>query len=207
MTFLGGKALCYSVAAALAVALAFPATAKVLASVDGVDITDDDVAIAMMDDIGPTLPGTTRRGGLARPMWSTTSSIWRLGLKEGRGRQLPEYSRFRAPDGLLSRQGPDAGSARQSGHRRDDRCAADEKSLRRCCRGPMRAQPEIHARHILVATEDEAKAALARIKNGEDSQRRSPGTNCRRIRAPRAAISAGSPRTRWCRNSPTPPSG
>ena len=29
-------------------------------------------------------------------------------------------------------------------------------------------EPEIHARHILVATEDEAKAALARIKAGED---------------------------------------
>ena len=29
-------------------------------------------------------------------------------------------------------------------------------------------QPEIHARHILVATEEEAKAALARVKAGED---------------------------------------
>jgi peptidyl-prolyl cis-trans isomerase C len=29
-------------------------------------------------------------------------------------------------------------------------------------------QEEIHARHILVPTEDEAKAALARIKGGED---------------------------------------
>src|SRR5580692_1151619 len=28
--------------------------------------------------------------------------------------------------------------------------------------------PEIHARHILLPTEDEAKAALARIKKGED---------------------------------------
>jgi len=28
--------------------------------------------------------------------------------------------------------------------------------------------PEIHARHILVPTEEEAKAALARVKNGED---------------------------------------
>ena len=37
-------------------------------------------------------------------------------------------------------------------------------------RRPRRSLPfeEIHARHILVPTEDEAKAALARIKAGED---------------------------------------
>ena len=29
-------------------------------------------------------------------------------------------------------------------------------------------EPEIHARHILVATEDDAKKALARVKGGED---------------------------------------
>jgi peptidyl-prolyl cis-trans isomerase C len=39
-------------------------------------------------------------------------------------------------------------------------------------------EQEVHARHILVETEDEAKAV----------------------------ISASSPRTRWCRNSPTSPS-
>src|SRR5262249_35605988 len=33
---------------------------------------------------------------------------------------------------------------------------------------PMGAEEEVHARHILVETEDEAKAALAEIKNGRD---------------------------------------
>ncbi|MDB5544854.1 MAG: peptidylprolyl isomerase, partial [Hyphomicrobiales bacterium] len=34
--------------------------------------------------------------------------------------------------------------------------------------GAQKPEPEIHARHILVATEDEAKAALKRVKGGED---------------------------------------
>jgi hypothetical protein len=61
-------------------------------------------------------------------------------------------------------------------------------------------EQEVHARHILVETEDEAKARRAPIL--PNSPRRNP-----RIRArPTAAISVSSPRSRWCRNSPTSPS-
>ena len=48
---LGGAAL----AIGLALALAAPASAKVLARVNGAEITDDDVKIAL-DDIGQSLP-------------------------------------------------------------------------------------------------------------------------------------------------------
>jgi peptidyl-prolyl cis-trans isomerase C len=34
--------------------------------------------------------------------------------------------------------------------------------------GQMKAEPEVHARHILVATEDEAKAVVAELKKGAD---------------------------------------
>jgi peptidyl-prolyl cis-trans isomerase C len=34
--------------------------------------------------------------------------------------------------------------------------------------GSQKPEPEVRARHILVATEDEAKAALKRVKGGED---------------------------------------
>ena len=66
----------------------------------------------------------------------------------------------------------------------------------------MAASEEVRARHILVATEDEAKAILAELKKGGNfddlakEKSKDPGA------AARAAISAISPRTRWCRNSP-----
>jgi peptidyl-prolyl cis-trans isomerase C len=49
--------------------------------------------------------------------------------------------------------------------------AATEEAARKAYDEAAKAQPpveEIHARHILVPTEEEAKAALARIKAGED---------------------------------------
>ena len=63
-------------------------------------------------------------------------------------------------------------------------------------------EQEVHARHILVETEDEAKAIedeLKRAPISPNSPRRSPRTPA----PPMAAISASSPRSRWCRNSPT----
>ena len=49
--------------------------------------------------------------------------------------------------------------------------AATEEAARKAYDEAAKAQPpvpEIHARHILLPTEEEAKAALARIKAGED---------------------------------------
>ena len=70
----------------------------------------------------------------------------------------------------------------------------------------MKPEQEVRARHILVETEDEAKKAYAASRAARTSPRWR--TSSRRIpaRRPMAAISAGSPRTAWCRNSPTPPS-
>src|SRR5436305_12379073 len=55
LTRLGGAALAIALAIALAFPLAVPASAKVLARVNGAEITDDDVKIAL-DDIGQSLP-------------------------------------------------------------------------------------------------------------------------------------------------------
>ena len=66
----------------------------------------------------------------------------------------------------------------------------------------MTSEEEVHARHILVPTEDEAKAILAELKKGADfaalAKEKSKDPGARR----RAAISAISSRSRWCRNSP-----
>ena len=85
------------------------------------------------------------------------------------------------------------------------KAAATDEAEHKAYDEAAKAQPpeqEIHARHILLPTEDEAKAALARVKAGEDFAK--VATELSKDPAGEAAISAGSPRTAWCRNSPTP---
>ena len=62
-------------------------------------------------------------------------------------------------------------------------------------------EKEVHARHILVETEDEAKAVKAELKKGAISPTL-PRKNPRIPARPMAATSASSPRSRWCRSSP-----
>jgi len=66
----------------------------------------------------------------------------------------------------------------------------------------QKPETEIHARHILVATEDEAKSALKRIMGGEEFEKvakevsKDPGSE--------GGDLGCSPRIAWCRNSPMP---
>ena len=69
---------------------------------------------------------------------------------------------------------------------------------------PMAGEEEVHARHILVETEDEAKAIAEQIKGGADfatlAKEKSKDT------AAEGGDLGFSPRSRWCRNSPRSPS-
>ena len=66
----------------------------------------------------------------------------------------------------------------------------------------MGGQEEVHARHILVETEEEARAILEQIKGGADfADARQDEVQGSRGQ-PMAATSAISARSRWCRNSP-----
>ena len=66
----------------------------------------------------------------------------------------------------------------------------------------MGNEQEVRARHILVPTEDEAKAVLAEVKKGTDFAELARRSRRTRAPRPKAAISAISARSRWCRNSP-----
>jgi len=66
----------------------------------------------------------------------------------------------------------------------------------------MGGEQEVHARHILVPTEDEAKSILAEIKKGTDFSELAKQKSRTRARRPKVATSAISPRIRWCRSSP-----
>jgi peptidyl-prolyl cis-trans isomerase C len=150
--------------AALSFAGHAQADPKVLAKVDGQPITDEDVADAMVD-IGPGLP--QKLEGAARQKYVLDYLIdLKLAAKKAEADKLtstPEFDRklayYReklAMEEMLSSIG---------------KAATTEEAERKAYDEAAKAEPpqqEIHARHILLPTEDEAKKALARVKGGED---------------------------------------
>ena len=157
-----------TLALGLGAALTFvgPALAdpKVLAKVDGQPITEEDVADAMTD-IGPGLP--QKLEGAARQKYVLDYLIdLRLAAKKADADKLtssPEFERKMAyyhqklaMEQLLASVG---------------KAATTEEAERKAYDDAAKAEPpqqEVHARHILLPTEDEAKKALARVKGGED---------------------------------------
>jgi peptidyl-prolyl cis-trans isomerase C len=156
--------LASSLGAALALAGAAHADPKILAKVDGLAITEDDVGDAMQD-IGPGLP--QKLEGPAREKYVVDYLIdLKLVAKKAMAdkldsgaefaRRLAYYHDKLAMEALLGKVAV-AATTDEAEHKAYDEAA--------------KAQPpaeEVHARHILLPTEEEAKAALARIKAGED---------------------------------------
>src|SRR5579872_779878 len=156
-------ALAFALGAVFLIAPAF-ADCKVLATIDGQPITQDDVNVAL-EDIGPGLPQSLE--GPERDKYVLDYLIdLRLVARKAAADKLdasPDFARKAAyaHDKLLMETL--LGSVAKS--------AATEEAERKVYDEAAKAQPpqeEIHARHILVPTEEEAKAALARIKGGED---------------------------------------
>ena len=150
--------------AALMFVGAASADPKVLAKVDGSPITEDDLAVAMAD-MGPGLP--QKLEGAARQKYVLDYLIdLKLAAKKAEADKLtgtPEFERKLAyyRDKLAMEQL--LGSVAKA--------ATTEEAERKAYDEAAKADPpqeEIHARHILLPTEDEAKAALARVKGGED---------------------------------------
>jgi peptidyl-prolyl cis-trans isomerase C len=153
-----------SLGAVLLLAGIVHAEPKVLAKVDGVPITEDDVNDALLD-IGPGLP--QKLEGPERQKYVLDYLIdLKLVAKKAEADKLDQGSDFArrlayyhdklAMESLLGVVAKSA-TTEEAEHKAYDEAA--------------KAQPpveEIHARHILLPTEDEAKAALARIKKGED---------------------------------------
>ena len=156
--------LASSLGAALVLAGAAHADPKIVAKVDGVPITEDDVGDALLD-IGPGLP--QKLEGPARQKYVVDYLIdLKLVAKKAEAdkldagadftRRLAYYHDKLAMEALLTSVA---------------KAAATEEAERKAYDEAAKAQPpaeEVHARHILLPTEEEAKAALARIKAGED---------------------------------------
>jgi peptidyl-prolyl cis-trans isomerase C len=143
---------------------AAPALAdKVVARVDGMEITEKDLEIAT-EDLGDRLqqvPASQRRDYLIGFMVDL-----KLGARAAEREKLadaPDFARRLAfyrmkvlMDELMSRESKKALTAEAARKLYDDTIKT------------MTPEEEVRARHVLVEKEDEAKAVLARLRKGED---------------------------------------
>ena len=149
---------------ALAFVASNPASAKVLASVDGVEITEEDVQVAL-DDLGPTLPqqieGPQREAYVIDylidlRLVAKKAAAEKMGEGAEVARRLAYYRDKVMMETMLGKVARD-GTTDAAMKQVYDEAAAKQK-----------AEEEISARHILLASENEAKAALKRVRGGED---------------------------------------
>ena len=153
-------------ALSLSLLLIAPLSAKadaVVAKVDGMEITEQDIAVAAEDlaEAVQQMPEEKRRD-----YYIAYLSDLRLASKAAREAKLDENSEFkrrmayRNEKVLLEEYL--AVEARKLVTEASMRALYDESVKQ------MKPEPEIRARHILVETEDAAKAVVVRLKAGED---------------------------------------
>jgi peptidyl-prolyl cis-trans isomerase C len=151
-------------AVAMAVALAAPASAKVLARVNGAEITDDDVKIAL-EDIGQSLPqqieGPARQAYILdylidAKLVAQKAEADKMGQSPEFAKKVAYYRDKVLMEDLLGKVAKDAASD-----------AAIQKTYDDVAK-QQKPEEEVRARHILVESEPDAQAALKRVKAGED---------------------------------------
>jgi len=153
-----GLAMALGLGVTLMIAGGVHAEPKVLAKIDGVPITEDDVNDALQD-IGPGLP--QKLDGPARQQYALDYLIdMKLVAKKAAAdkmdadaaftRRMAYYHDKLAMEALLTDVAAKAATD-EAEHKAYDEAAKAQPPV-----------PEVHARHILLPTEEEAKAALAR---------------------------------------------
>jgi peptidyl-prolyl cis-trans isomerase C len=143
---------------------AAPTGATVLATVNGKQITDEDVKIAA-DDLRGSIPSQLE--GKARDAYLLDflidgALVAQKALAE-KADQTPEFAkRLAYQREKLLMEGVLEQVAKTAATDAAIKAAYDEAAK------AQKPQTEIHARHILVGTEEEAKAALKRLMGGEE---------------------------------------
>ena len=172
----------------------------VIAKVNGVEIRESDLAMAE-EDVGQNSQLQALTGDAKRDYLVSYLADVILAAKAAEGKKVADQKDFKSRlafirnkllmETLLQQEGKAALTA-------DAMKKVYDEAVKQ-----MGNEQEVRARHILVPTEDEAKADPRRGQEGH-RLRRARRSRSRRTRAPRpkAAISAISARSRWCRNSP-----
>ncbi len=150
--------------ALVATAAAVPAQAKVLAKVNGVEITEEDMKLAA-EDIGPGVPRQLE--GKARENYLLDFLIdEQLVVQKAQADKLAETPDFAKRLGYLRDK-----ALMETMLAKVAKDSVTEAAIKQTYDDAAKNQKpdtEYHAHHILVPTEEEAKAAEKRIKGGED---------------------------------------
>jgi len=150
--------------ALVATAAAVPAQAKVLAKVNGVEITEEDMKLAA-EDIGPGVPRQLE--GKARENYLLDFLIdEQLVVQKAQADKLAETPDFAKRLGYLRDK-----ALMETMLAKEAKDSVTEAAIKQTYDDAAKNQKpdtEYHAHHILVPTEEEAKAAEKRIKGGED---------------------------------------
>jgi peptidyl-prolyl cis-trans isomerase C len=166
---ISSRALAAGVGAALAIGapsllIAAPAAAKVLATVNGQQITDQDLKIAT-EDLGPSLPAQIE--GKARDAYLLDFLIdGVLVAQKAQAEKLDKTADF--ADRLAYYHEKLLMETKLS---QVAKAALTDEALKKTYDDAAKAQKpetEIHARHILVATDADAQAVIKRLKAGEE---------------------------------------
>jgi peptidyl-prolyl cis-trans isomerase C len=139
-------------------------SAKVLATVNGQPITDEDVKIAM-EDLGPSLPAQIQ--GKARDAYILDFLI--DGVLVAQQAQAEKLDK--APDFADRLAYYHEKLLMETKLNQVAKTALTDEALKKTYDDAAKAQKpetEIHARHILVATDADAQAVIKRLKAGED---------------------------------------
>jgi len=152
-----------ALAAAVLLAVAGPAAAKTAAIVDGIEITDEELAVAQ-EDLGQQLQGADEKQKrdylidylVDLKLVARAAEQQKLGDGPDFARRLAMARDRLLMDRLLTDSGDKAASEEAMKKFYDDTVKT------------LKPEEEVRARHILVPTEDEAKKALDRVKKGED---------------------------------------
>jgi peptidyl-prolyl cis-trans isomerase C len=150
-----------------AILAAFPAAAKVLATVNGKQITDEDMNIAA-DDLRASLPPQAdekARDSYVLDYLINSELVAQKALAD-KADQTPEFAKKMAyyrekllMESVLEKIAKGAASDAAV------KATYDEEIKK------QKPETEIHARHILVGTEEEAKTALKRLMGGEEFEK------------------------------------
>jgi peptidyl-prolyl cis-trans isomerase C len=162
MTFRPARAL--GAALFAAALIASPALeAKVLAKVNGAEITDEDVKIAS-EDMGAALAQV--------PPLEQEAYVLEFLIDMKIAAQQAEAEKLASGPEFARRLAYQRDKALMNGlYEKIGRDASTDAELRRVydeVAGQQKAEMEAKARHILVASEEEAKGVLRRLKAGED---------------------------------------
>ena len=152
-----------ALAAALGLAAA-PAFAKVLAKVDGVEITDEDMAMAL-EEVAPGLPPQIQ--GKARDAYLMDYLIdSKLVARKAAADKLGDSVEFKKKLEFLREK-----VLMETELGRIAKTAATDEAIKKTyeeAKTNQKPEEEVRARHILVEKEEDAKAVLKRLQAGED---------------------------------------